>query len=56
MSNELENKIKELQAELSKLNAEKNEKKHNIMGGSATKYSVYKLPKTTVALRRRCAI
>jgi hypothetical protein len=43
----LENKIKDLQDEISKLKAEK-----KIIDGGKS----YKLPKATVQLRRRCAI
>ena len=53
IQNELENKIKDLQAELSKINSNKNASGGALCdaaGGS------YKLPKATVALRRRCAI
>lgn len=54
IQNELENKIKDLQAELSKLNSNKNTDGGAKSGG--TKSGAYKLPKATVALRRRCAI
>lgn len=56
----IENKIKDLQDEISKLKAEKAEKE-KLEGGAQGKppknmHTTYKLPKATVALRRRCAI
>lgn len=51
----IENKIKDLQDEISKLKAEKAEKE-KLEGGAQGEHKRYKLPKATVALRRRCAI